>query len=287
MRLNEEKNLILYRTVRKMPSSKRTTELRTPLIEMRNVTVSRNDRNILDCVDLQVNNGENIAIIGPNGSGKSSLIKVITGDYRPRADSRDMSLRIMGKETWNLFDLRNLLGIVSGDLQLDYNRDISGFDVVLSGFFSSIGIYPNHRVTLEMVSTVHEIMEFLGISGLADKPISRMSTGEARRILIGRALVHDPRILVLDEPANSLDMKNHHLFRELTRKIAVAGKSIVLVTHDLDDIIPEIERVVLLKDGRVFMEGDKEEILNEENLSHLFGLPVGISRNNGYYHAIY
>ncbi|MBN2109730.1 MAG: ATP-binding cassette domain-containing protein [Methanosarcinaceae archaeon] len=270
-----------------MPSSKRTTELRTPLIEMRNVTVSRNDRNILDCVDLQVNNGENIAIIGPNGSGKSSLIKVITGDYRPRADSRDMSLRIMGKETWNLFDLRNLLGIVSGDLQLDYNRDISGFDVVLSGFFSSIGIYPNHRVTLEMVSTVHEIMEFLGISGLADKPISRMSTGEARRILIGRALVHDPRILVLDEPANSLDMKNHHLFRELTRKIAVAGKSIVLVTHDLDDIIPEIERVVLLKDGRVFMEGDKEEILNEENLSHLFGLPVGISRNNGYYHAIY
>ncbi|MDW7731149.1 MAG: ABC transporter ATP-binding protein [Methanolobus sp.] len=270
-----------------MSSTKKITNPKTPLIEMRNVTVSRNDRKILDSIDLQINKGENIAIIGPNGSGKSSLIKVITGDYRPRADSMDMVLRVMGKDTWNLFNLRSLLGIVSGDLQLDYNRDISGFEVVLSGFFSSIGIYPNHKVTLEMVSTVREVMRFLEITRLSDKLISEMSTGEARRVLIGRALVHDPHILVLDEPANSLDMKSHHQFRELTRKIASVGKSIVLVTHDLADIIPEIDRIVLLKDGRVFADGGKEDVLNEDNLSNLFGLPVKITGNNGYYHAIY
>ncbi|TGC10907.1 ABC transporter ATP-binding protein [Methanolobus halotolerans] len=270
-----------------MPPAKKMTEPEIPLIEMRNVTVSRNDRNILDSVDLKINRGENIALIGPNGSGKSSLIKVITGDYRPRADSRDMVLRIMGKQTWNIFDLRDLMGIVSGDLQFEYNRDINGFEVVLSGFFSSIGIYPNHNITLEMVRTAYELMEFLGISGLSDKLISEMSTGEARRTLVGRALVHEPHILVLDEPANSLDMKSHHQFRELTRKIVSCGKSIVLVTHDLDDIIPEIGRVVLLKDGKVFADGRKEEILSEENLSGLFGLPVKLTRNKGYYHATY
>lgn len=270
-----------------MPSTKNAADLKTPLIEMRNITVSRKDKKILDSVDLQIRKGENIAIIGPNGSGKSSLVKVVTGDYRPRADCKDMALRIMGKDNWNIFELKSLLGIVSGDLQFDYVRDISGFEVVLSGFFSSIGIYSNHRIKPEMVQTVYEVMDFLEISRLSGKLISEMSTGEARRILIGRALVHDPQILVLDEPANSLDMKSHHQFRELTRKIASAGKNIVLVTHDLADIIPEINRMVLLKEGKVFAEGEKEEILNEENLSRLFGLPVKITRNNGYYHAIY
>ncbi|WP_406656518.1 ATP-binding cassette domain-containing protein [Methanolobus sp. ZRKC2] len=270
-----------------MPEAKITSDLKIPFIEMRNVTVSRNGKMILDSVNLQINQDENIAIIGPNGSGKSSLIKLITGDYRPRADSRNMVFKVKGEDRWNLFDLKGLLGIVSGDLQLDYNRDISGFDVVLSGFFSSIGIYPNHKVTLEMVSTVYEVMKFLEISRLADKLISEMSTGEARRLLIGRALVHNPHILVLDEPANSLDMKSHHQFREVTRKIASSGKGIILVTHDLDDIIPEIDRIVLLKEGKIFADGKKEDILNEEKLSCLFGMPVDIARNNGYYHAIY
>ncbi len=270
-----------------MSSTKNAVDSKTPLIEMKKITVSRKDRKILDSVDLQINKGENIAIIGPNGSGKSSLIKVITGDYRPRADSRDMALRILGKDKWSLFDLRDLLGIVSGDLQQEYNRDISGFEVVLSGFFSSIGIYSNHKVTLEMVATVREVMKFLEITRLSDKLISEMSTGEARRLLIGRALVHDPHILVLDEPTNSLDMKSHHQFRELTRKIASAGKSIVLVTHELDDIIPEIDRIVLLKEGKIFADGKKENILSEDKLSDLFELPVKLTRNNGYYHAIY
>ncbi len=262
-------------------------ENQVPLIEMRDVTVTRDGRKILDSISLQVNEGENLALIGPNGSGKSSIIKVITGEYRPRADSENLIMRVLGKDSWNIFDLRNLLGIVSGDLQLDYMRDISGFEVVLSGFFSSIGIHSNHRVKPDMVDTVCEVMKFLEISHLADKPISEMSTGEARRILIGRALVHDPHILVLDEPANSLDMKSHHQFRELTRKVVSYGKSIILVTHDLGDIIPEINRVVLLKDGKIFADGEKDELLSEENLSLLFGLPVRVTENNGYYHAIY
>ncbi|WP_406659877.1 ATP-binding cassette domain-containing protein [Methanolobus sp. ZRKC3] len=267
-----------------MPGIHEDNTNHTALIEMSELVVSRQGKNILDSISLRIEQGENVAIVGPNGSGKSSTIKVITGDYRPLADSQ-MDFRILGKELWNISELRSLLGIVSGELQVDYNREIYGFDVVLSGFFSSIGIYPNHKVKPEMMETVLEVMKFLDIAHLYDKMISEMSTGEARRLLIGRALVHDPKVLVLDEPANSLDIKSHYQFRETTRKIAAHGKSIILVTHNLEDIIPEIGRVILLKNGKVFADGKKEDMLTEEKLTELFELPVHVVEKDGYYNA--
>jgi iron complex transport system ATP-binding protein len=192
----------------------------------------------------------------------------------------------MGKETWNVFDLRKLLGIVSGDLQQTYCRQVSVMDVVLSGFFSSIGIYYNHKVTPEMEARAREVLEFLEISHLADRIISELSSGEARRVLIGRALVHDPEALILDEPANSLDLKALHSFRECVRKIAGSKKSVILVTHNLEDVIPEINRVVLIKEGKIFRDGKKEEILTNANLSELFSLPVEVLEKKGYYQAM-
>jgi iron complex transport system ATP-binding protein len=267
-----------------MPETNKEERLETRFVEMTNVDVSKNGKIILDSININVDQGENVAIIGPNGSGKSSIIKLITGEYRP-LNGKGTVLKMFGKDRWDLFDLRNSLGIVSGTLQTNYERDIRGFDVVLSGFFSSIGIYPNHKVKPEMIETVFEVMKFLELTHLRNKLISEMSTGEARRLLIARALVHDPDILVLDEPANSLDLKSHHQFREITRKIAASGKSIILVTHNLEDIIPEIRRVILIKDGKIFADGNKEEILNDNNLSKLFGIPIKVSEIDNYYHA--
>ncbi|WP_440952713.1 ABC transporter ATP-binding protein [Methanococcoides sp. FTZ1] len=254
-----------------------------PLLEYRNVTIRKKERNVLDSISLNIDVGENVAIIGPNGSGKSSLIKTITRDYYPLAGVEDLVFRIMGADVWDLFEMRHFLGIVSYDLQEEYERKVSGLDAVISGFFSSIGLYPNHMVSPEMKEKAHELLELLGISYLSDKKMSEMSTGEARRVLIARALVHDLQTLVLDEPSNSLDMRSRHVFRETLRRIASAGKSIILVTHDLDDVIPEIGRVVLLKDGRIFLDGPKEEILTAENLSRLFDMNVEVTCEKGYY----
>lgn len=256
------------------------------LLELKNVTVVRGGRKILDSVSLSIEQGEHVAIIGPNGSGKSSLIKTFTKEYHPLAAADGLVLNIMGKGTWNVFELRKLLGIVSGDLQQTYFRQVSVLDVVLSGFFSSIGIYYNHEVTPEMENRAREVLEFLEISHLEDRLMSELSSGEARRVLIGRALVHDPEALILDEPANSLDLKALHSFREIVRKIAGSGKSIILVTHTLEDIIPEINRVILIRNGKIFMDGKKQEILTDANLSELFSLPVEVVRKNGYYQAL-
>jgi iron complex transport system ATP-binding protein len=255
------------------------------LLEMKNVTVVRSGKKILDSVSLSIKVGEHIAIIGPNGSGKSSLIKTLTKEYHPLAGAEGLILKIMGKETWHVFELRNLLGIVSGELQQTCCRQIRVFDVVLSGFFSSIGIYYNHKVTPEMEARAEEVLEFLEIPHLANRYMSELSTGEAKKVLIGRALVHDPQALVLDEPANSLDLKAMHGFRETVRKIADSGKNVILITHNLQDVIPEISRIVLIKDGKIFMDGKKEEILTDENLSELFSLPVQVIEKNGYYQA--
>jgi len=256
------------------------------LLELKNITVVRGRKKILDSVSLSVEQGEHIAIIGPNGSGKSSLIKTFTKEYHPLAATEELVLKIMGIDIWNVFELRKLLGVVSGDLQQTYCRQIKVMDVVLSGYFSSIGIYYNHKVTPEMETRAREILEFFEISHLENRLICELSTGEARSVLIGRALVHDPRALILDEPANSLDLRALHSFRESVRKIASSGKSVILVTHNLQDIIPEINRVVLIKEGKIIRDGKKEDILTDANLSELFSLPVKVLEKGGYYQAL-
>ncbi len=234
-------------------------------------------------VSLTIGAGEHVAILGPNGCGKSTLIKTITRECYPLADGKS-SVSILGQPTWNVFDLRSLLGIVSNDLMTQCTREITGFDIVLSGFFSSIGIWPNHHVTEEMRKKASEILHLLDAPHLAQKPVDEMSSGEARRMLIGRALVHDPKALLLDEPSTSLDLFAQHELRETVRKLARSGIGILLVTHHLSDIIPEIERVIFMRNGGVMSDGPKREILTAAALGELFGVEVELAQRDGYYH---
>ena len=250
------------------------------------MTVRRGERVVLDRVTLGIAQGEHIAILGPNGSGKSTLIKVISRDLYPVQKAEPWSLKILGRERWRLFDLRNRLGIVSNDWMQMCTRDYAGFEIVLSGFFGSVGIWPNHEVTPEMQRKAREVMELLEIAHLAGRNTNEMSSGEARRILIGRALVHGPRALVLDEPASSLDLHASHELREILRKLAANGIGIVMVTHHLPDIIPEIRRVVAMRGGQVYRDGPKERVLQAATLSELFGLEVEVFERGGYYHVL-
>ncbi|MDV2482194.1 ATP-binding cassette domain-containing protein [Methanoculleus sp. Wushi-C6] len=256
-----------------------------PLIEFRNVSVVRSGRRLLDQVSLTIREGEQIAILGPNGAGKSSLIRAITREYYPSSPGPEVVFRFRGQDRWDAFDLRSYIGLVSGDLQQTFTRKVSGREVVLSGFFSSIGLFLSHEVTPEMEQKTDEILEFLEVAHLADRPMTEISSGEGRRLLIGRALVHDPGTLVLDEPTNSLDLHALHTFRKTLRKIAQSGTGIILVTHSLPDIIPEIGRVVLIRDGAVRMDGEKGEVLTDDAIGGLFRVPVRVREEDGYYYA--
>jgi iron complex transport system ATP-binding protein len=266
------------------PNAAAPAQLASPaLLAFQRVSVMLGDKRVLHDVSLSIGAGEHVAILGPNGCGKSTLIKTITRECYPLG-APDSSLSIFGRETWNVFELRPLLGIVSNELMRRCTREITGREMVLSGFFSSIGVQPYHEVTGAMLEKTGQVLELLEVPHLADREMTEMSSGEAHRLLIGRALVHDPLALLLDEPSNSLDFRAALELRDMLRKLAQAGTGILMVTHHLADILPEIDRVILLRGGRVFADGPKSEMLTTERLTELFGLPVEVARRDGYYH---
>jgi|ERR1700690_2157340 iron complex transport system ATP-binding protein len=254
-----------------------------PLLDMRNVTVVRGNNVALDGLSLRIESGEHVCILGPNGCGKSTLIKTITRECYPLVRP-ESSMSILGRSLWNIFELRSLLGIVSPDLLSACTTDATGMDVVLSGFFSSTRIFPNHSPQPEHRARAEATLARLDIAHLANRPVAEMSSGEAKRTLIARALVHRPQTLLFDEPGNALDIAGQLELRAELRELARAGLGIVLVTHHVSEIIPEIGRVVLLRGGRSLADGPKERILTSEQLSALFGVPVKLAREDGHYH---
>lgn len=254
-----------------------------PLIEFENVTISHEGRIALSELSLRIGVGEHVAVLGPNGSGKSTLIKAITRECYPMHPDRS-AVRVMGERVWNVFELRALMGIVTNELAMACLRGFTGLEVVLSGFFSSVGIWPHLRVTDAMREAAAEALERMEIAHPAERWVDEMSSGEARRVLIARALVHRPKALVLDEPSTSLDIHAAHSLNGILRKLAREGTSLVMVTHHLPDIIPEIERVILIQEGRLFRDGPKDQVLTEGSLSELFRTPVEVVRRDGYFH---
>lgn len=253
-------------------------------LELRNVSVVRDGKYILHSVDLDILERENVAVIGPNGSGKTTLIKLLRGDIHPYYDEDDpASMRIFGMERWNLFDVRSRMGVVSMDLQSMFRSDTTVAEVICSGFFNSLDVYRNHELTDDMVRASYESALTMGIDDLMTRPIQNLSLGEMRRTLIARALVTRPDLLVLDEPMTGLDIVMKSKFRSMFDILIEAGVSIVMVTHELTDIPASVSRVVMVKDGRIFADGPKEELLTGARVSELFGEPIEVESSDGIY----
>lgn len=256
-----------------------------PLIDCRRVSVMRGNTQALFEINLAIDIGEHVALLGPNGSGKSSLIRTIIRESYPLR-LEGSSLTIMGRERWDIFELRRHLGIVTPDLLARAPRGATGLEAVLSGFFGSDGLWVGRQpVTAEMESRAIAALTRLEALHLAERAVSGLSSGELRRIQVARALVHDPAALLLDEPSTHLDLFAQAELRGMLRALAQAGTGILLVTHHLADIIPEIERVILLDKGRVVGDGPKDVMLQPERLSTLFQVAVDVTARAGYFHA--
>lgn len=263
-------------------------------IELENVNVARGENIVLHDVNLRVNGGEHIAILGPNGCGKSTLIKTMTCELYPVALS-GTRVSIFGRERWDLTELKKRLGVVSPELPGKPTLKTSGRDAVITGFFSSSTLWPNLTVTDEMRMRADEALEVVGASGFAEKPVGEMSAGQQRRIMIGRALVGSragngtgtasSEMLLLDEPSNALDLSAQQELRAMLRRLAQQGTGILLITHHIADILPEIDRVIQMRNGRIVADGPKEKLLQAPVLSELFGTRVEVTEREGFYHA--
>jgi iron complex transport system ATP-binding protein len=259
------------------------------VLELANATVIKDGVTALDAVCLTIRAGEHTAIVGPNGAGKSTLVNLLTHDDRPLARGEGPPpVRVFGSDRWNVFDLRPRLGIVSADLHYRFlNGNSAGRilarDAVASRFFAAHGFVLPMAVTAEMRDAAAAALVRMGVGHLAETSFDRMSTGEARRVLIARALVTSPDALILDEPTTGLDLVARFMFLESLRGIARGGTTLVLVTHRVEEIIPEIQSVVLLSGGRVAAAGPKATTLTSENLTAAYGAPIELTENGGYY----
>lgn len=257
---------------------------RDQFLELQKVNVARGDRVVLHDVNLTIRAGEHVAILGPNGCGKSTLILTITCQIYPIVEPL-MRVRIFGRDRWDLTQLRKHFGVVGADLPGERTAVTTGLDAVIAGFFSASTLWPNLDVKPEMRASAAEALARIEASHLAHRLVGEMSAGEKRRILIARALVHRPRQLLLDEPSNALDLAAQRELRDTLRRLAAEETGLVLVTHHLGDILPEIERVILMRDGRIVGDGPRAQLLTEPRLSELFNTRVRIGRDEEWLHS--
>lgn len=253
-----------------------------PLLEIRDAAVCRSGRCILHVEHFRLEEGESIALLGPNGAGKSTFVGLLTRDVHPlHRDEPPVLFR--GDARAMLEDIKLAIGYVSSSQQSQMYVHLPAWKIAAGGLFGSLGVPKRFTVSDEQRAHVMDILMRLGIADLADRDVTTLSSGQARRVLFARALVHNPDVLVVDEPCTGLDPQGMFYIRRTMRKLAQEGRAIVLVTHYLEDIVPEIDRVVLLKDARVQAGGSKRELLTSENMSALFDIPAVVSVRDNYY----
>lgn len=252
-----------------------------PIFEITNARVWRGETLALRDFSLTLNHGESVAILGPNGAGKSSFLKLLTGEVRPEADPA-ASCRLFGEELWSLEELRHRIGVVMPEEVARFDGDELARDAVLSSLRGAYGRTRDMRFSQQEKSAAQAAMVMMGVASLAGREFGTFSSGERRRILIARALVHQPEVLVLDEPSTALDFAAALTLKATLRTLIHQGKDLVLVTHHPGEIPPEIQRVILLREGRVFADGEKRKILTSARLSELYQVKLRTTWSGGW-----
>lgn len=253
------------------------------LLRLHDAKVKMDGRVILDVDDFVINQGERIVVLGPNGSGKSTLVKLLTKEIEPVWRETPPVL-FMGQPDPSEETLIETVGLVSTDVQERMMVHRTVFDIVLGGFFGSVGVPFHIGASDEQVEQARKAIREIGIPSLSERDMLTLSTGQARRALIARALINGPALLIFDEPTSGLDPEGAWNMRQSLSALAKAGHTILVITHNVSDIMPEFDRVVMLQDAHIVADGPKEEVLTTQKLRHLFGVSITLVETDGRYH---
>ncbi len=253
------------------------------LLNLHEAEVRIDGRTILSVPEFSIDEGERLVVLGPNGSGKSTLIKMLTRELQP-VWKEEPPLLFRGSRNTSLEEINQVIGVVSTSIEERMVVHRSALDIVLGGYFGSVGVPFRRAVTPEQDKAARQILRDMGLASLATRDMKTLSTGQMRRVLIARALVNGPEVIVFDEPCTGLDVAAKWDLRETLSALGRAGRTMMLVTHDVADIVPEFDRVVVLREGKIIADGPKSEVLTTSMLRRLFGVPVTLYETEGRYH---
>lgn len=254
------------------------------ILEIDNVSVRRGDKNILGPLNWQVLEGERWVVLGPNGAGKTTLLQVCSSLIHPTIGN----IRILGEQLGkvDVFELRTRIGLTSSALVEQLPSDELVIDVVLTAAYAMLGRW-QEKYDLWDESRAMALLTALGVRELGDRHFGSLSDGEKKRVQIARALMADPELLLLDEPASSLDLGGRE---DLLKRIEIFAKdplapATVIVTHHIEEIPSGTTHALLLKDGTVVKQGVIDTVITDENLSHAYGLPISVQSEGGRFFA--
>ncbi len=254
----------------------------SPILEVKNARVFRGPTCVFENLNLNVCEGESVAILGPNGAGKTTLLKLLTRELYPVVRD-DSYVKLFGEERVNIWQLREKIGVVSHEFQSQYEAIATGLNVVVSAFFGSVGLHQHQSITDEQIHQAELALERFHVSDLRDRQFLQLSSGQKRRLLLARATIHNPRVVIFDEPTSSLDVSAAFQILKDMRTLISQGTTVILVTHHIQEIIPEIQRVVIINQGEIQYDGNKEKALTSQKMSGLFGTDIHVSEQNGFY----
>ena len=252
------------------------SKVKQAVVELEHVCFCRKEREILSDVSWKIEPGQHWALLGANGSGKTSLLKILTGYAWPTFGT----VRVLGERfgACDVPKLRKVIGWVSSAMTQRLPAQDKSIDVVVSGLDASLGLY--RHITPEEKTKSLEVLKQLRVEAIAEQSYGTLSQGEMQKVLIARALVCEPKLLILDEPCIGLDPAARQRFMN---DLAVLAKqedapTMILVTHHIEEIDPWIRNVLLLKNGKVLASGTPDETITNRQMSELFDYPCSVFR---------
>jgi len=266
------------------PSGAVSLILMSAILELSNISVRRGERIILGPVDWQVLDGQRWVILGPNGAGKTTLLQICSSLIHPTTGT----IKILGEQLGkvDVFELRTRIGLSSSALVEQMPPDELVMDVVLTAAYATLGRW-QERYDLWDESRAMALLTALGVRELGDRLFGSLSEGEKKRVQIARSLMADPELLLLDEPASSLDLGGRE---DLLKRIETFAKdplapATVIVTHHIEEIPAGTTHALLLRNGSVLAKGEVNSVITDQNLSEAYGLAISVQSENGRFFA--
>ena len=246
-------------------------------LDVKNTNAYKQNYKVIKNLSIKLFYNERTIILGPNGSGKSSIVDLINRNIYPLVE-KGSYFKIFNEELIDIWKVRKYISTVNNEIKLRINKDLKVKDVLLSGLYGRFCKINNPKI--EELNKVKELIDKMFLNDIADKEFGYLSDGERQISIIARAIINNPKVLILDEPSVNLDLRSRIFLVEKIKNLSQLGICILCITHDISIITKDYSRLIFLKDRKIIRDGKPSELMNSKNINQLFDIDIELIENS-------